>query len=103
MNRQTLLLIALIALNFADVATTLYGLRLGGVELNPLFRMESLPVKVVLPFVYASLFLFSHRFCQDHYAKGLRILDVNLAVLIMIYVVIVANNLVGIMVKLYGR
>ena len=91
-------LLLLIVLNLADVATTFYGLSIGGSELNPLFKPEGLSIKLALPIIYAFLFLVCHRFCLKlGFMKGLRILDVKLAVLIIIYMIVVANNLFGIM------
>lgn len=98
MVRQILLLIVLVILNLADIATTFYGLSIGGSELNPLFQPEGVPIKIALPLMYAFLFLGSYQFCQkSRFKKGLKTLDINLAILIIIYVLVVANNLIGIM------
>ena len=98
MIRQVLLLLILVILNLADVATTFYGLSIGGTELNPLFQPEGLPIKLALPFLYAFLFLATYHLCRKQsFVKGLWILDVNLVILIIIYLAVVMNNLVGIM------
>lgn len=98
MKTQVTLLVLLVALNLADLATTLYGLRLGGTELNPLFSRESAPFKICIVSVYAGLFTAAYRLClKEGFSKGLWILNVNLLILIGIYLVVVGNNLVGIM------
>ena len=112
MIRQVLLLFLVIVLNFADVATTIYGFRYLGAmdhvevkERNPLqswiqedsILMEKLPIKLLMPLVYAVAFLICYYYClRIGFIKGLKILRITLVGLFVIYVVVVANNLIQI-------
>jgi len=100
--RQVLLLSLIIALNLLDATTTIYSLcYLGAMphiearELNPLFRIENLPIKLAMPLVYALAFLVCYHFCRRiGFVKGLKILNLTLAGLVAIFAVVVANNLI---------
>lgn len=78
----------LMALNFADAATTLYGFQQGLVELhNPLMDSLGLPVflglKLVVPLVFVLLLLYlSHRFRLRHIWAVLWVLDAYFALVI---------------------
>jgi len=98
------LLFLLVGLNIVDLVTTVYGFSIGGVELNPLFpgtsfaSKESLIIKICLPFIYSALFTVTHRLCEkEHFSKGLRLLNFKLTVLVGYYVIVISNNLFGIM------
>ena len=98
MTRRILLLIALFVLNVADVATTFYGLSIGGKELNPLFRLQRLDVKISLPFIYGLFWLVSYALCERHgFKRGLSILNINLVLVTLIYALVVINNIIGIL------
>ena len=101
---QILALLVLITLNITDIVTTIYGLSLGGSELNPLFpgesfiTRESLATKICLPIIETVLFFITYRLCQkEGFSKGLWILNIQLLALIGIYAFVVGNNLTGIM------
>jgi len=100
---KTGLLFLLVALNLADIITTIYGISLGGSELNPLFpgesfiTRESLIIKICLVIVYAGIFIVSYKLCKkESFIKGLWVLNIQLLVLVGIYIVVVGNNLLGI-------
>ena len=94
---KIILLITIIALNVADIATTFCGLSLGATELSPLFSVEAIPVKIVLTFLYAGLFVLAYNLSmKEGSSKGLHVLNITLFGLVGVYAVVVANNLVGI-------
>lgn len=103
----------MLALNLADIATTLYGFSLDASEIrgysidvnesNQFFpgksfiTRESLFIKVCLSIVYVGIFIAAYRLCiKEGLSKGLWILNATLFILIGIYTVAVANNLLGI-------
>ena len=63
------LLFLLIALTLADVVTTIYGLSIGGRELNFLFpgesfiTKESLTIKICLSIIFVGIFTVTYRLC----------------------------------------
>jgi len=94
MSKQATLLITLITLNVADVATTLHGFSIGAAELNPLFSVNLIPLKLLLTVVYAGIFVAAYKFCAaKNVPKGLLALNVNLLVLVGIYTAVIVNNL----------
>lgn len=100
---QLTLLSTLITLNVADVITTLYGFSLGAAELNPLFSEGLIPAKILMTIVYTALFTIAYKWCQKKdVAKGLLVLNINLTVLVAIYVVVLVNNFVVIATILGG-
>jgi len=97
MKTKIILLITLITLNVADVASTLHGFSLGATELNPLFSVELIPAKLVVSLVYAGLFVLAYNLCvKEGFSKGLHVLNITLFGLVGIYIAVVANNLTGI-------
>jgi len=97
MKTKIILLITIIALNIADVATTLYALPLGVTELNPFFSVKQIPAKIVASLVYAGFFLLTYNRCMKiGFSKGLHILNFTLYGLLGIYTVVVTNNLIQI-------
>lgn len=107
MEKQRILLLLLVTLNVADLITTIYGLSLGASELNPLFpempftSKESLITKIGLPFLYSGLFLItSWLYKKERFLKGLQLLKINLLVLVGVYLIVVTNNLLGIILAL---
>lgn len=103
MKTQIILLITFIALNVADIATTLCGLSLGATEFNPLFSVKAITFKLAVTLLYAGLFVLTYNLSmKESFSKGLRVLNINLLVLVGIYVVVVANNLVVITLTSWG-
>lgn len=104
MNKRKILLL-LVILNLADIVTTVYGLSRGGNEINPLFsgnpfiNIESLTIKIGLPLVYIGVFTVTSKLCKKkEFSKGLWLLNINLLFLVGFYLIIVANNLLGIII-----
>lgn len=94
MRTKLVLLVTLITLNVADVATTLHGLSLGAAELNPLFSVELIPAKLAASLIYAGLFVLAYNLCtKEGFSKGLHVLNVTLFGLVGIYIAVVTNNL----------
>jgi len=113
LKKCELLPLLVVALNLVDIVTTIHGFSLDGIEIrgysldasegNLLFpgksfiARESLFIKVCLSIVYAGAFIAAYRLCmKESFSKGLWILNITLVVLIGIYAVVVANNLLGI-------
>ncbi|MCZ2845627.1 MAG: DUF5658 family protein [Candidatus Bathyarchaeota archaeon] len=102
MERQKLLFL-LLALNIVDLVTTVYGFSLGASEFNPLFpgdsfaTKKSLLIKTYLPLIYSLLFMAAHKLStKAKLSKGLWFLKIKLMVLVGFYIVVVSNNLLGI-------
>ena len=103
MNKRKILLL-LVILNLTDIVTTVYSLSLGGSEINPLFsekpfiNVESLTIKIGLPLVYIGVFTVTSKLCKKReFSKGLWLLNINLLFLVGFYLIVVTNNLLGIM------
>jgi hypothetical protein len=95
------LLFLLVALNIADLITTVYGFTLGASELNPLFpgksfaTLELLIIKLWLPCGFLCSFTLAERFSKD-FPAGELMIKISLGVLLCLCACIVTNNIVGI-------
>ena len=89
----------LIILNIFDVITTVYGLSIGGSELNHIFppATKTMPIKIALPFLYLALFYLASKLCnKEGFKMGLVILKWNSIFEVVFYFAIIVNNLIGI-------
>ena len=94
----------LIILNIFDVITTVYGLSIGGSELNHIFppATKTMPIKIALPFLYLALFFIASKLChKESFKMGLVVLKSNVVSLVVLYFAIIVNNLIVILGILY--
>lgn len=101
MKRLIVALVVFELLVLGDVATTLFGLSLGAVDLNPLFYAQGfrnfLIVKLGFSFVAFPLYIGVYRYLKAKFPNYTKALWIALLFLIGLYLVIVGNNIIVIL------
>lgn len=92
-------LIAVLALNALDISTTFLGIKYGGSEGNPIvgdpLSLSSLAVKTVFLMILTCLISFSLYYATKHKIAYLQLaMVIILCVLTVIFVLVLANNLI---------
>lgn len=96
-RRHLTALISFFLLNFFDIMSTSYALKLGCKELNPFYSGQNLMNKAVLPFVFGLLYVSALKLARKEREERVETaLTYILFLIVGFYVFVVINNLTAI-------